>query len=194
MPQFRLITAAVLTAWCLAGAPSRAAPDPPVSVGGMALARDDDGALRAVVPAKAGAGRRAVPASLATLLAAEVPGFDKSSLTTAPLGTWACLGPPGAEIEAALAPLVEWRRRQGYHVVTAATDQIGGNTVHSVKAWLQSLYDTLATPLEMVCLVGDANGPVAVETWRESLSGYSGEGDHFYTQLDGDDVLGDVQT
>jgi len=192
MPHFRLIAAAAVAALCLAVVPLRAAPASAASVGGIALAPGDDGNLRAVAPAKAAAGARAVPASLATLLAAEVPGLDKSSLTTVPLGTWACLSPPGAEIQAALAPLLEWRRRQGYHVVAATTDQIGGEGGYAVKDWLQSLYDTLTVPLEMVCLVGDADGAVAIDSWREGWSGFAGEGDHFYTQLDGDDVLGDV--
>lgn len=195
MTTFRCITAAALVAVAVATMPAGAAPAVPASVGGIALLPADDGALR-VLPAggadKAAAGGRRVPASLATLLASEVPAFDKSALVTVPLGTWACLSPPGAEIEAALAPLVEWRRRQGYHVVTANTDQIGGNDGYVIKAWLQSLYDTLEVPLEMVCLVGDANGSLEIDTWREDLSGFSGEGDHFYTQLDGDDVLGDV--
>ena len=135
---------------------------------------------------------RPLPESIATLLAQTALGFDKSAYATIPRGTWVCLSPPGAQVQAALAPLFEWRRRQGYNVVTATTTDIGGNNGLTIQAWLQGLYDSLAVPLEMVCLVGDASGSLVVDTWRENLSGLYGEGDHAYTQLDGDDVLGDV--
>ncbi|HPF70066.1 MAG TPA: C25 family cysteine peptidase, partial [Candidatus Krumholzibacteria bacterium] len=131
---------------------------------------------------------RPLPASFATLLEQTVLGFDKSSVTTVPLGTWACIMPGDLAVQAAVQPLLEWRARQGYNVVVASTTDIGTSNT-AIKAWLQDQYDTLKTPLEMVCLVGDADGSVAVASWRESLSGYSGEGDHPYTQLDGPDVL-----
>ncbi len=47
-------------------------------------------------------------------------------------------------------------------------------------------------PLEFVVLVGDADGTVTLATWHESLSGDWGEGDHYYSTLDGDDILSDV--
>jgi hypothetical protein len=135
---------------------------------------------------------RPLPESIATLIGQTALGFDKSAYTTIPRGTWVCLSPPGTQIQNALAPLFEWRRRQGYNVVAATTTDVGGNDAYAIKAWLQNLYDTLPVPMEMVCLVGDANGSVPVDTWQESLSGLYGEGDHFYTQLDGSDILGDV--
>lgn len=193
MPGTPAVAASLLATILLAAAPLAAAPVG--SVGGVRLTPGGGGVLRLAdmqPAAKGAAGARAVPASIATLLAAEVAGFDKASLATVPLGTWACLSPPGAEISAALAPLIAWRQRQGYHVVAATTDQIGGNDGYMIKAWLQSLHDTLAVPLEMVCLVGDADGAVDLDTWREPLSGLYGEGDHVYAQLDGEDVLGDV--
>lgn len=191
------ITAALLAAVCLAAGPLDAAdaPVPSSSVRGWRVMPASGAPLSLAempIAAKTTATARTVPASIATLLASEVEGFDKSTLATVPLGTWACLSAPGTDVQTALAPLIAWRQRQGYHVVAATTDQIGGNDGYAIKAWLQQLYDTLAVPLDMVCLVGDADGAVAIDTWREPLSGLYGEGDHFYTQLDGDDVLGDV--
>ncbi|MBK7188709.1 MAG: hypothetical protein IPH86_08570 [bacterium] len=187
MSHFRTILSATLagfTACCLGDA---AAATGEASLHGFRLAPDG------IVATKAGApDGRAIPASIATLLASEYTGFDKAAPATVPLGTWVCVSPPGAEIQAALAPLIAWRQRQGYHVIAATTDQIGGGEDYQVKAWLQQLYDTVDVPLEMVCLVGDADGAVAIDTSREQLSGLYGEGDHYYTQLDGDDVLGDV--
>ncbi len=187
MSHFRTILTATLagfTACCL-GLATAATPE--ASLHGYRLTPDGPVAAKAGTP-----GDRPLPASIATLLASEYTGFDKSAPATVPLGTWVCVSPPGAEVQAALAPLIAWRQRQGYHVIAATTDQIGSTDAYLIKAWLKNLYDTLEVPLEMVCLVGDADGAVAIDTWREQLSGLFGEGDHFYTQLDGDDALGDV--
>jgi hypothetical protein len=134
---------------------------------------------------------RPLPASFATLLEQNVLGFDKASATTVPLGTWVCITPNDASVLTAVEPLVTWRARQGYNVVSVTTAETGTSTT-AIKAWLQNQYNTLSIPLEMVCLVGDASGTVGVATWHESLSGYNGEGDHPYTQLDGTDILPDV--
>jgi hypothetical protein len=187
MSKCHAILAAVLAVCAGSSLAAAAATTPAASLHGHRLTP-----AGAVAAGSGAPGQQPVPASIATLLATEFPGADKSATATVPLGTWVCLSPPGAAIEAALAPLLEWRQRQGYHVIAATTDEIGGNDGNAIKAWLQQLYDTLEVPLEMVCLVGDADGAVAVDTWREELSGLFGEGDHFYTQLDGDDVLGDV--
>lgn len=132
-----------------------------------------------------------LPASFATLLEQTTLGFDKSAYTTVPLGTWVCVAPNDPSVTAALEPLLAWRARQGYNVISVTTLQTG-TTNTAIKAYLQNLYNTLTIPLEMVCLVGDASGAVTVASWRESLSSYNGEGDHPYTQLDGTDVLSDV--
>jgi hypothetical protein len=105
------------------------------------------------------------------------------------LGTYLMICPIGAT--AAVEPLLQWRREQGYHVIRATTLQAGSTTA-SIRAYIQQVYDTADPPLAHVCLVGDATGSVSLPTWRESVSGYNGEGDHAYTRLDGDDVLADV--
>ncbi len=50
----------------------------------------------------------------------------------------------------------------------------------------------MSPPLEFVTLAGDASSTYLVNTWNETLSGYNGEGDHYYTTLAGGDVLADV--
>lgn len=134
---------------------------------------------------------RPLPASFAALLERTVLGFDKATVETVPRGTWVCIAPNIPAVTTALEPLLAWRARQGYNVVSATTAETG-TTNTAIKAWLQNLYDTSAIPLEMVCLAGDASGTVPVPTWFESLSGYNGEGDHDYTRLDGADFLPDV--
>ncbi|MBD3334203.1 MAG: hypothetical protein GF355_01700, partial [Candidatus Eisenbacteria bacterium] len=67
-----------------------------------------------------------------------------------------------------------------------------GTSASSIKSYIQNVYDSADPPLEFVCLAGDAGGSYALPTWFETLSGYYGEGDHPYTQLEGGDVLADV--
>ena len=54
------------------------------------------------------------------------------------------------------------------------------------------MYDTADPALEFVTLVGDDGGDLNLETWYENVSGYHGEGDHYYSELEGSDVLPDV--
>lgn len=134
---------------------------------------------------------RPLPESFATLLQQTTLGFDKSKFETVPLGSWVIISQNDPAVIAAIQPLIDWRERQGYHVIATTTSETGG-TAAAIKTYLQNLYQGLKTPLEMVVLVGDADGSVAIPTWEENLSGYTGEGDHPYTQLDGGDVLADV--
>ncbi|MBD3220725.1 hypothetical protein GF314_05745 [bacterium] len=106
-------------------------------------------------------------------------------------GTYLMICSSAAGTQEAIAPLAEWRRRQGYAVEVVSTAAIGGTNTQ-IKSHIQQVYDTAEAPLAHVVLVGDATGGVSVATWRESISGYYGEGDHEYTRLDGDDVLSDV--
>lgn len=107
------------------------------------------------------------------------------------LGTWVIIHPVGSSYETTLAPLVDWRRRQGYNVIEADINDTG-STTSSIHSYLQTLYNTVDPPLEFATFVGDANGTIAIPTWRETLSGYYGEGDHPYTLHDGGDQLPDI--
>jgi hypothetical protein len=106
-------------------------------------------------------------------------------------GTYVVIMPSDPQVSTAVQPLLTWRKRQGYNVI-AVTTAVTGAAAPQIKAYLQNLYDTVQPPLEYVCLVGDANGAVPVATWYETLSGYGGEGDHYYTTLAGSDIVGDV--
>lgn len=134
---------------------------------------------------------RPVPESFVSLYRESVLGYDKAADGESVLGTWLVVYPNVSGVSTALAPLLDWRQRQGYNVVAVSTATTGTGS-SAIKSYLQNLYDTLEIPLEFVTLVGDADGAVALASWRESLSGYSGEGDHEYTRLEGGDVLADV--
>jgi hypothetical protein len=141
-----------------------------------------------VVPANG-----AIPASFDRLYRDVIINYSGPLTETAPApGTYLLICPDSASVIARLAPLIEWRSRMGYTVRLATTSE-AGNTPEEMKAFIQSVYDSAAAPLEYVCLVGDAaDSPYTIPTWQENLSGASGEGDYDYTLLAGDDLLSDV--
>jgi len=106
-------------------------------------------------------------------------------------GCYVLIAPNNPDVLSALAPLVEWRTRQGFEVHLATTAETG-TTKENIKAWLQNAYDTWPNPPEYITLVGDASGGVAIPCWTETYSGYGGETDHPYVQLDGTDILADA--
>ncbi|HOX24864.1 MAG TPA: C25 family cysteine peptidase [Candidatus Krumholzibacteria bacterium] len=146
---------------------------------------------------KAAAPSRPVSPSMLRLVAAAAINGDaaarigETAVNDVP-GTWLAICPNLSTVSPSLQPLVDWRRRQGYHVVVADLTQTG-TTNSAIKNWLVNQYQTLEPQLEYVVFVGDANGSVAVPTWNETVSGLSGEGDHYYTQLADNDILPDVQ-
>jgi len=87
--------------------------------------------------------------------------------------------------------LTDWKRQKGFEVTLASTADTGITTT-SIKAYIQNAYDNWSNPPEFVCIVGDANGSYTIPTYTETWSGYSGEGDHPYSQLEGGDILADV--
>jgi len=136
--------------------------------------------------------RAMIPESFDAFYAGSVLNYDAAAKSVpVALGTYLVICPNNATVIGELEPLLEWRRRQGYNVLLAHTGQTGtANT--DIKAYIQSVYDTVEPALEFVTLVGDANGAVAIPAWTENLSGYGGGGDHYYTMLEGGDVLADI--
>ncbi|MEZ4388412.1 MAG: C25 family cysteine peptidase [Candidatus Krumholzibacteriia bacterium] len=134
---------------------------------------------------------RQIPESFDAIFQDEIVGYQRGGDVQVGPGSYVVICPNNASVISILEPLLEWRRRLGYNVVLATTAQTG-TTNTAIKSWLQSQYNTLDPALEFVVLVGDANGAITIPSWRESYSGYNGEGDHDYTLLDGGDVLADV--
>ncbi len=140
---------------------------------------------------------RPLPRSFVTQLESQFLGFQSPPLKTAgaptsPLGTYLAIHNGSSSILNGIAPLLEWRREQGYHVLEINTSIVGGNAT-TIKNAIQNIYDnqTIA-PLEFITIFGDTGGAYAIPSWYESLSGYHGGGDHYYSTLDGDDILADV--
>jgi hypothetical protein len=107
------------------------------------------------------------------------------------LGAYVIICPNNSSVVAALQPLVEWRTRRGFEVHLATTAETG-STKESIKAWLQTAYDTWPNPPEYIALVGDTGGTITMPYWTESYSGQGGETDHPYVQLAGSDMLADA--
>jgi len=140
--------------------------------------------------------RRPIPGSFDRLMSEQVSGYTpadgRNDAVNDALGTWLLIVRSSSTVLSRLEPLIEWRRRQGYHVLVRETDVIG-STTGAIKSEILAIYnDPSLPPLEFVVLAGDATGPYLVPTWNESLSGYYGEGDHYYVTLEGTDILADA--
>ncbi len=133
---------------------------------------------------------RVIPESFDELfrdLVLNYEGFiDRTNVVQGP-GTYLLIYRDVSGVLSALQPLIDLRKRQGYHVLTASTTQTGTTTT-SIKNYIQNVYNTATPPLEFVCIAGDVDGTYGIPTG--SYSG--GEGDHTYTTLDGGDYLSDV--
>ncbi|MCF7793339.1 MAG: choice-of-anchor D domain-containing protein [Candidatus Cloacimonetes bacterium] len=90
-----------------------------------------------------------------------------------------------------LTYLTDWKTQMGYEVHAVSTSETGAGS-SSIKNYIQDAYDNWSNPPEFICLVGDANGSISIPTFFETYSGYGGEGDHPYTQLEGNDILADA--
>jgi len=140
--------------------------------------------------------RNLIPESFDRLYRDTVLNYEQSELyrnadVNVGPGTWLLIYENTSGVYARLKTVADWRARQGYNVIMVPTSTTGVST-GSIKSYIQGVYDTADPPLEFVTLGGDANGNYEVRTWNEGLSGYSGEGDHYYTTLEGGDVLSDV--
>ncbi len=106
------------------------------------------------------------------------------------LGTWVLISRNDATVIQKLQPLIAWRQRMGYNVVTVTTSTTGADP-NSIRTWLRNAYTTWEDPPEYICIVGDATGSFAIGTFHENWSCY-GEGDHPYSMLTGEDLPPDA--
>lgn len=95
--------------------------------------------------------------------------------------------PDNEQVESYLQDLFNWKHQKGFTVFTANTSETGAN-LNSIKSYIQDAYDNWENPPEFICLVGDAGGSFNIPTGH--IDG--GEGDHFYTLLEGNDILSDA--
>ena len=99
--------------------------------------------------------------------------------------------PASQEVKDILQVLIDWKKEKGFEVNTFSTSEIG-SSLNEIKQAIQNAYDTWNNPPDFVCLVGDAGGSFSIPTDHLDGGYYGGEGDHFYSLLDGNDILADV--
>ncbi len=95
------------------------------------------------------------------------------------------------DVEEALQPLIEWRRRLGWTVEVIRVANDANNA--AIKAEIQEAYDDWETPPEMIIICGDTDGPHPMAFWDHHTHGqHPYESDHDYVMLEGNDVLPDA--
>ncbi len=95
--------------------------------------------------------------------------------------------PNDSDVADILEPLLEWKKKKGFEVKAANTTDTG-TSLTNIKNYIQNAYDNWQNPPEYVCLIGDAGGSYNIPTG--SYGG--GEGDQYYSLLEGNDILADV--
>ena len=90
----------------------------------------------------------------------------------------------GTQYVDALQPLVDWKRRKGWHVKVVTLDEIGGTPV-DIRNYIANMYQT--DNLEYVLLVGDID---CVPAFTNQVG--CPVSDHPYSMVDGDDFLPDI--
>ncbi len=83
-----------------------------------------------------------------------------------------------------------------YIVVYTATTSQTGSSASSIKNYIEDAYDNFDPAPEYVSLIGDVGGSYSIPTYYEGFGhnsyGNECEGDHPYSQLDGNDLLPEV--
>jgi len=86
------------------------------------------------------------------------------------------------EYETDLDPLVEWKRRKGYEVTVATTDETGV-ALSEIRDFIAGAYETWEHPPLYVLLVGDVDEIPCDYSYSGDVS------DHPYAAVEGDDYL-----
>jgi len=102
----------------------------------------------------------------------------------APVGRLLVVVENNATLISRMDPYVQWKRQQGYEVIVDHPTSTTSTT--AIFNVINSYYsDGNEVPLDYVLLVGDHNGSV-------DMVAYNSLTDHWYSQLEGGDILGDV--
>jgi len=104
-------------------------------------------------------------------------------------GSFVYVIPDYEGVGSAIAPLVNWRKRQGYLTEVIVVDERASNV--DVKDAIEEAYFEWDVPPEFICLVGDAdleNSYFMIPTWDVGRA-YMWETDYHYVCMEGDDLL-----
>jgi len=97
------------------------------------------------------------------------------------------ISPNNTTVQTYLQPLLDWKHEKGFIVNSVNTLETGSNS-NQILNYITNAYENWDDPPEFVCLVGDAGGSFNIPTGHYN----GGEGDHFYTMLEGNDILSDI--
>jgi len=86
--------------------------------------------------------------------------------------------------------IAQWKQRRGIPVRIANRSQTG-DSYSQIKNYIQTAYNTWDPPLEYVLLLGDDTNNASDPYHVPSTGGYGGS-DYPYTELEGNDLLGDI--
>lgn len=117
---------------------------------------------------------------------------DISEITAESNGTYVYVIPDYEGVAEAIAPLVNWRLRQGYPTQIITIEEDASNV--DVRRLIQDAYYEWDIPPEMITLVGEAdlvNADFMVPTWDVGRQ-FMWETDYKYVLLEGDDLLPDA--
>jgi|GEM_PF-1642297 len=121
-------------------------------------------------------------------LQANVMNLDEIDIqVVAPVGRLLIVG--RSNLQTTLEPYITWKRQQGYKVVYASPTS---QTSTAIKSLVQSHYNLAdELPLDYILMVGDHDGGLSMPGYNPG--GPSGSiSDHYYTMLDGGNILADV--
>jgi len=86
---------------------------------------------------------------------------------------------------------IKWKTHQGYKVQIAYPSN--PSSYYSVQAVIESHYNSNdVLPLEYVLIVGDQDGTIAVSGYQTNALNYNTRTDHYYSQIEGNDILADL--
>ncbi len=115
--------------------------------------------------------------------------FDENSVDEIASASYLILAQSGLSSNIDLNNFVEWKKRKG-HSVTVQYFSVGASN-STIKALIQTAYNSWPEPPEYVLLFGDVHGSWTLPGWPAPYDP-SYTIDHPYSQLDGSDILADV--
>ncbi len=88
---------------------------------------------------------------------------------------------------------VEWKRRKGHKVYVRTQSDVGTWTNTNIFNYVQDAYETWEDTPDFLLLVGDSGSSDSDYELPAGPGGsYDGQQDHYYSRLEGGDILGDI--
>ncbi len=131
---------------------------------------------------------------LENYLSGENPRRDDISRRVDNLGHFVIVTDDNDDLQEALEPFVEWKKRKGFVVTVVGLDETGDDQ-NEIRDWLVEAYEEWDLPPTFVLLVGDAAGGFAIPPFYDGLPLMQSwhVSDNHYVRWNGDAVGGEPQ-